>query len=189
MPFISTPVVDESNPCYCPNLSVAQYLGRLHVPLADNDELCEDDVKIWGKPLDFHAIPDSDAFEPPKLRLSYAIQPRSFTLEFPKSFSLSSASASSGTLTSASSNSVEASSIEHRLSDASRHARSSLVIANSSYELEGRASPISTFFPCRTGHSPSTSDVLPPSNNSKILEGDLLLPVSPTYYAPAPLAF
>lgn len=182
MPFISTPVVDKSNPCYCPDASAIQHSSRLPMSFASEDKIYDDDYKIWGQPLDFYAIPDSDALEPPNSRLSFAIQPPSFAL----SLSLSSASGTSSTLTSSSSSG--SSSVAQRLSDPSRHARSSLIIANSSYELDGQASPIVTFFPRPSGHSPS-SDAHVQSLDLKTLEGDTLLLVSPTDYPTTPLAF
>jgi hypothetical protein len=52
------------------------------------------------------------------------------------------------------------------------HARSSLVIDDASYELDGRASPIPTFFPAHTGHSPSPPPAPTPAI-TRALEGTI----------------
>jgi hypothetical protein len=156
MPLVTTPLVDEHNPCYCPTTSARVYLDRLRAkrsPALSPDALYADALHgslAFDLRSDFDLHPDFPlASSSP--RRSFAILDGSFT-------TLTSLSPSSGSSSGSSGLSPPV------------HARSSLVIDDASYELDGRASPIPTFFPAHTGHSPSSPPTPAPAL-TRVLEG------------------
>jgi hypothetical protein len=156
MPLVTTPLVDEHNPCYCPTTSARVYLDRLRAkrsPALSSDALYADALH---RSLAFDLRSDFDLH--PEFPLASSSPRRSFAI-LDGSFS---------TLTSLSPSS--ASSSDSSGSSPPTHARSSLVIDDASYELDGRASPIQTFFPAHTGHSPS-SPPAPAPTITRALEG------------------
>jgi hypothetical protein len=186
LPLLSTPVVDDQNPCYCPRQSVNDYLEELRkrrAPTArrssfarafdrhDHDHdlqdvLVNDYAGEWGQPLRYDALSDSiDPILPhhipagPTLRQRLLSRVPSATasthylqLLHPHARTNSDESSSgSSTINTCSSSDMSA-----HFSGSALNARSSMIVDDCSYELDGKATHISTFFPRHTGHSPSS---------------------------------
>jgi hypothetical protein len=164
MPHLRTPLVDDQNPCYCPELSPGAYIDQIRTSRADGPDGEQPYIPTFSILLDQLAnnldgkqrikseildLPHSDS-EPDR-----AHAPAQDWLRKPQDCFFVDGSEDEDSSDSSASFSASSSSEEDTWKTTSQYHRSSMSINDESFQLTSKASRIRNFYLCKTGHSPT----------------------------------